>query len=94
MCCWSRVRGLLGPLQQQSTVELMIRDGANHRIIDDRIEQSIKGRQIGHNLAVVPARRHPQTARQSYFFENDDVGIVLFYSVIYNSVVLTYLFFT
>ena len=57
-----------------------------HRIIDDRIEKSIKGRQIGHNLpyrggcaravlawppspltpllhnlAVVPARRHPQT---------------------------------
>ena len=51
---------------------------------------------ILHNLAVVPARRHPLCVRlpsaKTFFiaaillWENNDVGIILFYSVIYNSI--------
>ena len=109
----------------------MSRVGWDHRIIDDRIEKSIKGRWIGHNLCkhvcsgsctgpaaptdhictpcraslgewgwsegapgqYLPGTPPPWLHSAKTFFiaaillrENDDIGIILFYYVIYNSV--------
>ena len=52
------------------------------------------------NLAVVPARRPPHNTAKTFFiaaillWENDNVGtgIVLYYSIVYNSVVQTYVY--
>ena len=89
-----------------------------HRIIDDRIEKSMKGRRIGNNrpgphpswlhsytiwLLYRPGSTHRPPplcvhlpSAKTFFiaaillWENDNIGILLIYSVIYNSVVVSH----
>ena len=76
--------------------------GSDHRIIDDRIEKSIKGRRIRHNLpwrVLRPPHSPCPAGRGEYGWsegapdgvgDEDDVEFILFHFVIYNSLCLPF----